>query len=697
MSYRIQRCLPWSAIAWIVAGGLCSPTAQAATAGLTVAGTTSYPNNGMRRIGTCELSNNLFRSLYTAVYDPTTGFAYFSTAGGAGVNPGHIIKVDCNGPLPVEVGSCQCATGEFNLNSGVLDTVNGYGYFGVLSTSPGRIAKIALGAGSAAPTYVNSTPLNTGENAVMGAVADVANGYAYFACATNPGTVVKISMSAGSSPPARIGTVTLNSGEGSLRRGVIDASAGYGYFATISSAPTLVAKIALGTGATAPTRIGVVQLESTSHNIGSAVIDSAAGYAYFGSYDTTSVPAKVYKMALGAGAASPALVATTPLNGVERELCSALIDPTAGYAFFGTDHTYPGKIYKLSLGAGSASPIELGTLALNSGASANPADGANVSNVVTVPPAAPLPWGEVFLQSAIYDTARGYCYFGTDSSPGQVVKVAFSQKSLIKATRVVLGETACVNDVRLYSHAASGNARLAIYDNASPKHLLWDSGSTANTAASDWLTIPVGTASLTLAPGTYWLAWQVDTTADVPGYSAGSAGDGFTLDQTYGTFPSSLSGETSTSERWCTCFSYNNTPMDQWRLSKFTAAEMLDASISGLTSDPDHDRQANLLEYAFNRDPRSPDSANPITVSIDHSTQDYLQVVYTRRKPPRDITYHVEQSTDLTNWVEDSSLINETGAVDDGNGITETVTTRMTTPLSPGNDHRFVRLRVTSP
>jgi len=67
-------------------------------------------------------------------------------------------------------------------------------------------------------------------------------------------------------------------------------------------------------------------------------------------------------------------------------------------------------------------------------------------------------------------------------------------------------------------------------------------------------------SSLTLAPGTYWLAWQVDTTADVPSYAAGSSGDGFNLAQTYGSFPATLGGEQSSSEQWSIYFTYSLVP-----------------------------------------------------------------------------------------------------------------------------------------
>ncbi|MCX6899401.1 MAG: M6 family metalloprotease domain-containing protein, partial [Verrucomicrobia bacterium] len=134
-----------------------------------------------------------------------------------------------------------------------------------------------------------------------------------------------------------------------------------------------------------------------------------------------------------------------------------------------------------------------------------------------------------------------------------------SQKGFIKGTKVTLDTAAGVSNVVFYSHAAAGNVRLGIYDNASPKHLLWQSGSVTNIAANAWITVPItdgAPSSLSLAPGTYWIAWQVDSTADVPSYTAGSSGDGFYFAQSYGDYPATLSGEQSSSEKWSAYFSY---------------------------------------------------------------------------------------------------------------------------------------------
>ncbi|MBI3878985.1 MAG: hypothetical protein HY301_02850 [Verrucomicrobia bacterium] len=465
--------------------------AQTFTAGLTNPGSTTYLSNGLRRLNQLTLSQSNYGHLYCAVYDPATGYGYFTSAGA--INPGWVVKVDLNGPAPVERGATNCAAGELNLDAGVLDSAAGVAYFGT-TLNPAKIVKIGLGTGTNPPSYLGSITFSNGENLAWGAVLDdsdpnPSNHFAYFACGTAPSRIVKVALGTFK----EIGSLTLAAGEDNMRRGLIDTANGYAYFAGpgIGAAATpKVVKVALGAGTNPPVRIGAVTLDAISNGLGAAVIDLTNGFAYVGTY-LTNVPSKIFKVALGAGT--------------------------------------------------------------------NPPTGQNVQN------SPPSLYGEVFLQSAVMDAARGYAYWGTDSGPGTVVKTAYSQKSVIKGMKISLASTSFVADVRFYSHAALGNVRLALYDNAAPKNLLWQSAPLPDTATSNWLTAPISSGSplaLILNPGTYWLAWQVDTTADVPSYTAGVAGDGFLLDTDYGAFAATLSGETNTTEKWSVYLSYTtNAPL----------------------------------------------------------------------------------------------------------------------------------------
>jgi len=146
---------------------------------------------------------------------------------------------------------------------------------------------------------------------------------------------------------------------------------------------------------------------------------------------------------------------------------------------------------------------------------------------------------------------------GRDVVSARVVYVQV--KGFAKATKATLSTSnAFIESMSFYSHA-TGNVRLAIYSDSSaaPNSKLWESNSIAATSGG-WKTINIASGtptSLTLASGTYWLAWQWDSTNAGPSYTAGSSGDGYYRVWTYGSFPSSFGG-TSSSEKWSLYGSY---------------------------------------------------------------------------------------------------------------------------------------------
>ena len=66
-------------------------------------------------------------------------------------------------------------TGESEIVSAVIDTLNGYAYFGT-ETTPGKVIKVSLGSGSALPTRIGTLTLDTRENDLYTAVIDPSNG-----------------------------------------------------------------------------------------------------------------------------------------------------------------------------------------------------------------------------------------------------------------------------------------------------------------------------------------------------------------------------------------------------------------------------------------------------------------------------------------------------------------------------------------
>jgi len=462
--------------------------------------------------------------LYSAVIDLDKRYAYFGS-GAHPRSPGRVVKVrlgDGNFP-PAHVGTVTLEPGESHLYSAVIDTANGYAYFGT-GTGTARVVKIHLGEGDDPPVRVGAASLDTGGNGIGSAVIDAVNGYAYFGTITFPARVVKVALGSGNAPPTIVGGVTLNDGEEWPLCAVIDPGTGYAYFGMnrlfSNRGPNKVVKVALGAGNASPTRVGSVTVEPEEFDLRSAVIDPENGHAYFG----TNVigPERVVKIHLGEGNASPTRVDTVTLESGEFSLSSAVIAPENGHAWFGT-HTDPGRVVKVALGAGNSSPTRVGAI--------------------------PLASGENRLWSAVMDPEKGYAYFGTQNRPGRIVRVALSQRGFIKATRLTLPEEGAVEALRFYSHQAVGNIRLALYDADTDPALLWETGDVLNAAAEDWLTVPVSNGtpqSLVLPAGDYWLAWQVDTMADVASYLPGPADSGLQVPQAYGDFPQALAAGTDT-------------------------------------------------------------------------------------------------------------------------------------------------------
>ena len=147
-------------------------------------------------------------------------------------NAGRCFYLDTQGTLlyPSAAGfNRQCAltavSGEDNFRSAVIDTQNGFAYFGT-STSPGQVVKVRLSDF----TRVGAITFNTGEDSLRSAVIDLANGFAYFGTITSPGQVVKVRLS----DFIRAGALILNFGENDHRSAVIDQINGFAYFGTYS-------------------------------------------------------------------------------------------------------------------------------------------------------------------------------------------------------------------------------------------------------------------------------------------------------------------------------------------------------------------------------------------------------------------------------------------------------------------------------
>ncbi len=537
--------------------------------GISSAGSTAYPTQGLRRVGNVVLSNPNYQGLYGGGIDPANGYGYF------GGRNGTFSKINLG--AMTEESTLTLASGG-NFGDVLMDSVNGYSYF----QSGSLVHKVKLGGPGVAP--VEEATLSVGS--VGGAAIDASNAdpsqhYAYFISYTSPAIVYKLSLPASpanggppdTTPPALVGGggVTLNSpvfpGTGGAVHGTIDPSAGYAYFNCYTS--NQIVQVALN-GANAPTENAVL---TTSDPV---TTGDFFAYGRFPAVDTTTsthylycglyVPnrqADVVKINLSnftevsKGFLNPGSGGCTGSTALEQALSSGLADPPSGYTIYGTDGVFPMKVFKVKNNAGDSAPTENAgaPLQLQPGFAMTVCDGnpQYFDNAPQTVPPFTFPYGEVYAQGSVIDNNAGYAYFGTDSSPGQVVKVAFSQKAAIKGTQAVLSQTAVVNDIKFYSTAASGHVRLGIYDNSSPPNLLWDSGAIVNNTSGGWITQNISSgipSSLSLNPGTYWLCWQVDTTLDIPSYTPGAAGTGFVQDFAFGAYPGTLNTMVSTSENW---------------------------------------------------------------------------------------------------------------------------------------------------
>lgn len=126
-------------------------------------------------------------------------------------------------------------------------------------------------------------------------------------------------------------------------------------------------------------------------------------------------------------------------------------------------------------------------------------------------------------------------------------------------------------------------------------------------------------------------------------------------------------------------------PYDAWRFACFSTAQLADETISGANADPDADGIANLVEYALDTEPLSPNS--PDVLPQPFVTDDHLAITY---HPLRaELVYTPQWSPDLIDWFSGAAHTTET--TEAGN-----VTSTAITPLSE-QPRQFLRLQIANP
>ncbi|TMI29520.1 hypothetical protein E6H27_08295 [Candidatus Bathyarchaeota archaeon] len=321
----------------------------------------------------------------TPLMDGSNTFSYWPTL----TNPGSILRVR-NSDLTLNA-TLTMNPGEADLNSGVIDTAEGFAYFATgggfsdqLETP--KVIKINLATFRRVSTLTLAPYESLQFVSAGGVIQTEADGgsFAYFSSYTSPSYIIKVKLS----NMSRAGTLQLQQGEEYLRSSVIDTGAGYVYFPSDALDD-------IGNGTITRIRIsdfsnaGILHLPAGEGPICSGVIDTAHGFAYFA---TRTTPAKIIKVRLSDF--SP--VGAISLNPGETTLCAAVIDTVNGFAYFGT-YTSPSKVVKIRL--------------------------SDFTRVGAIQLASP---SEDFILSAVIDVNAGFAYFGTDQFPGVISKVRLS-------------------------------------------------------------------------------------------------------------------------------------------------------------------------------------------------------------------------------------------------------------------------------
>ena len=126
-------------------------------------------------------------------------------------------------------------------------------------------------------------------------------------------------------------------------------------------------------------------------------------------------------------------------------------------------------------------------------------------------------------------------------------------------------------------------------------------------------------------------------------------------------------------------------PIDEWRSGKFAASANTAAAAD--LADWEGDGVRNLVEYALNLEPLSPDGSAQPSVTIAGG---YLTLSYVPKSWATDLTYVVEASTDLVNWsaadVESVNVANPAPP--------DRITMRYKNAVSPGS-RAWLRLSIT--
>ncbi|MBN1867809.1 fibronectin type III domain-containing protein [Candidatus Sumerlaeota bacterium] len=420
-------------------------------AGQTEAGDTDYPMASPFEFGSVDVSycgtGDVYVTNFTcALVDEEDGYLYLGSSNA-------VKKIDLgDGPEPPQwVGTLVLFPPESGIECGVIDPTAGFAYFGT-RTSPAYIVKVALGMGDASPTRVGSAVISD-VAWFQSAVIDPAAGYAYFGGA--PG-VAKVELGDAVSSPTHLNSLDLSVYGGCWGpAAAIDTTNGFAYFGGSGGD---VLKVGLPAGDSTPTLASSLALEGDTLGYGAdltcLLFDAANRYLYAGWadgwIDSRSVNT-VLKIAPSDGVSSPAL---SSFLFLDEKPVHGFLDAAGGRAYFTlTPSMSPSssQVLGILLDDQPSTPSVVGQSPISNDDSTDLSCSAfydagglgywlatNGEMLIAdvAEPVAPLrEIGATWLESdqdiacGVVDETAGYAYFGTNTTPGTVVKVALGDGS----------------------------------------------------------------------------------------------------------------------------------------------------------------------------------------------------------------------------------------------------------------------------
>ncbi len=231
--------------------------------------------------------------------------------------------------------------------NGLVDVVNRFAYFSTVH-EPGRILKVSPGDQQTdPPRVVGAVVMEPEENDCFYGTIESAGGYAYYNA--KYGRLVKIALGKGDAAPKRIGSLLLAKND-SVGPGVADSGAGYGCF----SGRGKIFKIKLGKGDEMSSLISTLELPDRAEEIVSAVLDPSTHEVLLGSEYNM-----IYKLDLGTNESPPRIIGTIELPRDQGGFRGALLDPRKRCCCF---ISHFGFVIKISIGDKNQPPKLLGVM-----------------------------------------------------------------------------------------------------------------------------------------------------------------------------------------------------------------------------------------------------------------------------------------------------------------------------------------------